>query len=149
VGPRAGPDVKKEKLLPPSGFEPRYLYRAAGLQVTLRYSVPSFISALPNLSPHLNGVPNETPLAVVGAVFSCTDSGVTLWPLCTNCYVSGTSHSKLSGTSSNAAVPCYASTLILPLVRDTFCDSSNSSCELRASSVRVACEFRESCVRVP
>jgi len=124
LSPRAGPDVeKKGKLLPPSEVEPRYLYLAVGLQVTLRCSVPSFISALPNLSPVLY---SAAPTAVYR-----------LWPLWTNCYVSGTSRSKLLGTSSNAAVPCYGSTLILPLVRDTFLGSSNSSCEFRESYMRV------------
>ena len=81
VGPRAGPFVEKQgRLLPLSAVEAQCLPRAAGVQVTLRYSVPRFISALPNLSPHLNGVPNGTPLAAVGAVFSCTDSSLTLWP---------------------------------------------------------------------
>ena len=132
VGPRSGPDVeKKGRLLPLL-----YLYRAAGLQLTLRYSIPWFVSALPYLSPHLNGVPNGTPLAAVGAVFSCPYSNVTLWCLWTNCSVNSTSHSELSGTSSNAAVPYYVSTLILPLVRDTFWGSLNSSCEWEVWNAR-------------
>ena len=137
VGRRAGLDVEKKwKLLPLSGVEPQHLHRAAGLQVTLRCSVPWFISASPDFSPHMNGVPNGTALAAVRAVFSCSESSVTLWPLWTNCYVSSTSHSKLLRTSSNAAVPYYVRTLIFPLVWDIL--------RFTEQFVRVTCELRAS-----